>query len=229
MERESFEDDATAALMNEAFVSIKVDREERPDLDGIYMDAVQAMNGHGGWPLSAFLTPEGRPFYAGTYFPPEPAHGMPSFRQVLSGIAEAWRDRRDELVVQAGAGHRGHRALGRTRRGRRATDRRRSRTDALDQLRRTFDRTMGRLRGRAEVPPAHDPGVRAPPRAARFAGRDGDAGDHAGSHGGGRDLRPAGRRLRPVRDGRAPGTCRTSRRCSTTTPSCSSYTSAPGR
>ncbi len=103
MERESFEDPATAALMNASFVSIKVDREERPDLDGIYMDAVQAMNGHGGWPLSAFLTPDGRPFYAGTYFPPEPAHGMPSFRQVLEGIADAWRERRDELVVQAAA------------------------------------------------------------------------------------------------------------------------------
>ena len=101
MERESFEDPTTAALMNASFVSIKVDREERPDLDGIYMDAVQAMNGHGGWPLSAFLTPDGRPFYAGTYFPPEPAHGMPSFRQVLEGIADAWRERRDELALQA--------------------------------------------------------------------------------------------------------------------------------
>ncbi len=102
MERESFEDSDVAAVMNARFISIKVDREERPDLDAIYMDAVQAMNGHGGWPLSAFLTPEGRPFYAGTYFPPEPAHGMPSFRQVLEGIADAWSERRDELVVQAG-------------------------------------------------------------------------------------------------------------------------------
>jgi uncharacterized protein YyaL (SSP411 family) len=101
MERESFEDVETAALMNERFVSIKVDREERPDLDGIYMDAVQAMNGHGGWPLSAFLTPEGRPFYTGTYYPKEPAHGMPSFTQVLTGVSEAWAERRDEIVVQA--------------------------------------------------------------------------------------------------------------------------------
>ena len=100
MERESFEDGATAALMNERFVSIKVDREERPDLDGIYMDAVQAMTGQGGWPLSAFLTPNGEPFYAGTYFPPEARHGMPAFRDVLSGIAEAWRDRREEVVGQ---------------------------------------------------------------------------------------------------------------------------------
>jgi uncharacterized protein YyaL (SSP411 family) len=100
MERESFEDDATAALMNEHFVSIKVDREERPDLDGIYMDAVQAMTGQGGWPLSAFLTPSGEPFYAGTYFPPEPRHGMPAFRDLLEGIAEAWHERRGEVVDQ---------------------------------------------------------------------------------------------------------------------------------
>jgi uncharacterized protein YyaL (SSP411 family) len=102
MERESFEDDDTAQLMNERFVSIKVDREERPDIDGIYMEAVQAMTGSGGWPMSVFLTPEGRPFYAGTYYPPEPRHGMPSFRQVLTGIADAWDERRDEIVAQAG-------------------------------------------------------------------------------------------------------------------------------
>jgi uncharacterized protein len=102
MERESFEDEKTAALMNREFVSIKVDREERPDVDSIYMDAVQAMNGSGGWPMSAFLTPDGRPFYAGTYFPKEPAHGLPSFGQVLTGIAEAWRERRAEIVEQAG-------------------------------------------------------------------------------------------------------------------------------
>ena len=100
MERESFEDDETAALMNEHFVSIKVDREERPDLDAIYMDAAQAMTGSGGWPLTAFLLPDGKPFFAGTYFPPVPQHGLPSFRQVLTGIAEAWRDRRVELVGQ---------------------------------------------------------------------------------------------------------------------------------
>jgi uncharacterized protein len=102
MERESFEDEETARLLNEGFVSIKVDREERPDIDGIYMDAVQAMTGSGGWPMSVFLTPDGRPFYAGTYYPPEPRHGMPSFRQVLIGIADAWDERRDEIVTQAG-------------------------------------------------------------------------------------------------------------------------------
>ena len=101
MERESFEDDATAALLNERFVSIKVDREERPDIDGIYMTAVQAMNdGHGGWPMSVFLTPDGTPFFAGTYFPNEPRGGMPSFVQVLEGVAAAWRDRRSDVVTQ---------------------------------------------------------------------------------------------------------------------------------
>jgi uncharacterized protein YyaL (SSP411 family) len=102
MERESFEDEETAAFLNAHFVPIKVDREERPDLDAIYMDAVQAMTGQGGWPLSAFLTPDGKPFFAGTYFPKEPARGMSSFRQVLEGIAEAWRDRRDDIEVQGG-------------------------------------------------------------------------------------------------------------------------------
>jgi uncharacterized protein len=94
MERESFEDEATAALMNESFVSIKVDREERPDLDSIYMDAVVTLTGQGGWPMTVFLTPAGEPFFGGTYFPPEPRYGMPSFRDVLAGVAEAWRARR---------------------------------------------------------------------------------------------------------------------------------------
>jgi hypothetical protein len=100
MERESFEDPDVAALMNANFVCIKVDREERPDVDAIYMDAVQMMTGHGGWPLHAFCTPDGAPFYCGTYFPPDDRPPMPSWRRVVSGIAEAWRDRRDELVAQ---------------------------------------------------------------------------------------------------------------------------------
>jgi uncharacterized protein len=99
MERESFEDEATAAQMNKDFVAIKVDREERPDLDSIYMDAVQAMTGSGGWPLNVFLTPDGKPFYGGTYFPDRPRHGLPSFRQVLEGVASAWRERRDEVTA----------------------------------------------------------------------------------------------------------------------------------
>jgi uncharacterized protein YyaL (SSP411 family) len=97
MERESFEDETTARLLNDRFVAIKVDREERPDLDSIYMSAVQAMTGGGGWPMSVFLTPEGRPFYGGTYYPNEPRHGLPSFRQVLQGVSEAWRTQRGEV------------------------------------------------------------------------------------------------------------------------------------
>ncbi len=98
MEHESFEDEETAALLNEHFISIKVDREERPDLDRVYMSAVQSLTGSGGWPMSVFLTPEGKPFYGGTYFPPEPRYGMPSFREVLRSVNDAWQHRRDELV-----------------------------------------------------------------------------------------------------------------------------------
>jgi uncharacterized protein YyaL (SSP411 family) len=97
MERESFEDQRTAALMNELFVCVKVDREERPDVDALYMEAVQSMTGHGGWPLNVFLTPEQLPFYGGTYFPPEPRHGMPAWTQVLQAIGEAWSERREEI------------------------------------------------------------------------------------------------------------------------------------
>jgi len=97
MERESFEDPRTAALMNELFVCVKVDREERPDVDALYMEAVQSMTGHGGWPLNVFLTPEQLPFYGGTYFPPQPRHGMPAWTQVLQAIGETWAERREEL------------------------------------------------------------------------------------------------------------------------------------
>ncbi|HLM28117.1 MAG TPA: thioredoxin domain-containing protein [Thermoleophilaceae bacterium] len=97
MERESFEDEDTARLMNERFVCIKLDREERPDLDSIYMEACQAMTGHGGWPLNVFLTPEQVPFYAGTYFPPQPRQGLPSWSQVLEAVSAAWQERRDEI------------------------------------------------------------------------------------------------------------------------------------
>ncbi|MGH3001775.1 MAG: thioredoxin domain-containing protein [Gaiellaceae bacterium] len=97
MERESFEDPLTASAMNERFVCIKVDREERPDLDSVYMDAVVSLTGSGGWPMTVFLTPAGEPFFGGTYFPPEPRHGLPSFRQVLVAVGDAWQDRRGEV------------------------------------------------------------------------------------------------------------------------------------
>jgi uncharacterized protein YyaL (SSP411 family) len=101
MEHESFEDPATAELMNRLFVCIKVDREERPDVDQIYMDVVTGLTGHGGWPLTVFCTPDGRAFHGGTYYPPEPRHGMPSFRQVLVAVEQAWRERRGEVDASA--------------------------------------------------------------------------------------------------------------------------------
>ncbi|MEV5435637.1 thioredoxin domain-containing protein [Streptomyces sp. NPDC052682] len=102
MAHESFEDRETADYLNAHFVSVKVDREERPDVDAVYMEAVQAATGHGGWPMTVFLTPDAEPFYFGTYFPPAPRHGMPSFRQVLQGVHAAWTDRREEVTEVAG-------------------------------------------------------------------------------------------------------------------------------
>ena len=101
MAHESFEDPEVAAVMNERFVNVKVDREERPDVDALYMDAVQALTGRGGWPMTVFLTPDGRPFYAGTYFPPTDRGGMPGFRRVLDAVDEAWRRRRADVETQA--------------------------------------------------------------------------------------------------------------------------------
>jgi uncharacterized protein len=103
MAHESFEDEATAAYMNEHFVNVKVDREERPDVDAVYMQATTAMTGHGGWPMTVLLTPDGEPFFAGTYFPDRPRHGQPAFRQVLEALAEAWRNRRKEVTDVAGS------------------------------------------------------------------------------------------------------------------------------
>src|SRR3982751_1977965 len=102
MAHESFEDADVAAVMNREFVNVKVDREERPDVDAVYMAATQALTGQGGWPMTVFLTPQGQPFYAGTYFPPSPRHGIPSFRQLLQAISEAWRTQRDEVEAAGG-------------------------------------------------------------------------------------------------------------------------------
>ncbi|MGH8916220.1 MAG: thioredoxin domain-containing protein, partial [Acidimicrobiia bacterium] len=101
MAHESFEDPETASEMNRLYVNIKVDREERPDVDSIYMEAVQTMTGRGGWPMTVWLTPDGRPFYAGTYFPNTDRHGMPSFRNVMRGVSEAWETKRDEVLGQS--------------------------------------------------------------------------------------------------------------------------------
>jgi uncharacterized protein YyaL (SSP411 family) len=153
MERESFEDPATARYMNDHFVCMKVDREERPDVDAIYMDACQAMTGHGGWPLNAFVTPDQVPFYVGTYFPPNDRHGMPSWRRVLEAVAEAWTTKREQ--IRAG----GDRITARLSGGAtlqpsdevmdpRALD------DAVEKLRASYDERAGGFGGAPKFPPS---------------------------------------------------------------------------
>ncbi len=160
MERESFEDAAIGAALGEHFVPIKLDREQRPDLDEIYMTALQLLTGQGGWPLNVFLTPPGargeddpglEPFYAGTYFPPRPAHGRPSFAQLLDGVAQAWRDRREEILDHAAdltAGLREHLERG----GEPVRLDERNIGAALDILLRTHDRTNGGFGGAPKFP-----------------------------------------------------------------------------
>jgi uncharacterized protein len=153
MERESFEDPETAALMNELFVSIKLDREERPDIDSIYMEACQAMTGSGGWPLNVFLTPEQVPFYAGTYFPPESRMGMPSWRDVLVAVAQAWEDRRDE--IRAGAGGIAERLQGGARLRASSEPLRDELLDrAVEGLRSQYDAANGGFGSAPKFPPA---------------------------------------------------------------------------
>jgi uncharacterized protein YyaL (SSP411 family) len=153
MEHESFEDDDTALLMNDRFVNVKVDREERPDVDALYMDAVVSMTGHGGWPMTVFLTPEGEPFFGGTYFPPEPRHGMPAFRDVLVAIADLYRDERGTAASSAA----------RITEALEASSRVRPSTDPLTEgllggaaraLRRQFDPEWGGFGGAPKFPPA---------------------------------------------------------------------------
>ena len=153
MERESFEDEATASVMNEHFVCIKLDREERPDLDAIYMEACQAMTGQGGWPLNVFLTPDQVPFYAGTYFPPEERHGMPSWRRVLEAVSEAWTARGDEIRARGGA-------IADRLRGGAALEPAEEPLEpavldaAVDGLRKAFDPVYGGFGGAPKFPPA---------------------------------------------------------------------------
>jgi uncharacterized protein YyaL (SSP411 family) len=153
MERESFEDPEIAAVMNEHFVPIKVDREERPDVDAVCMEACQAMTGHGGWPLNCFLTPEQAPFYCGTYYPPEPARGMPSWRMVLLAIADAWEKRRSDIIEQ---GARVVQSLGATARLEPSSDPIRAEVldEALDMLQRSFDAENGGFGGAPKFPAA---------------------------------------------------------------------------
>jgi len=154
MAHESFEDEATAALLNDNFVSIKVDREERPDVDAVYMDATVALTGHGGWPMSVFADADGKPFYAGTYFPPQPRHGMPSFPQLLTAITESWRDRRDEV---AGAADRITKALAERERAVASDGTPPSAADldtAVTALRQSYDTARGGFGRAPKFPPS---------------------------------------------------------------------------
>jgi uncharacterized protein YyaL (SSP411 family) len=153
MEHESFENEAIAGLMNENFVNIKVDREERPDLDQIYMTAIQMMTGHGGWPMTMFLTPEGVPFYGGTYFPPTDRYNMPGFPRILASVAEAYRSQKDQVASTAQT------MLGELRKaGLVETSRESLTTDVLDSAVRrisaNYDRTNGGFGGAPKFPPA---------------------------------------------------------------------------
>ncbi|WP_274913633.1 thioredoxin domain-containing protein [Streptomyces sp. WZ-12] len=157
MAHESFEDPALAALLNEHFVAVKVDREERPDVDAVYMEAVQAATGQGGWPMTVFLTPDAEPFYFGTYFPPQPRHGMPSFGQVLEGVRGAWADRRDEVGEVAGrivADLAGRSLAESLPEGEQRPPRPEELAAALMGLTREFDAVHGGFGGAPKFPPA---------------------------------------------------------------------------
>ena len=224
MAHESFEDPDTAAVMNRLFVNVKVDREERPDVDAIYMDSVQAMTGRGGWPMTVFLTPDGRPFFGGTYYPDRPRGGMASFRQVMEAIDEAWTNRRadvhaqaDQLVALIDRTSRGAASLGAESAD--AADEGRALDRAGDAILASFDPEWGGFGGAPKFPaamtlasaPAH-PSSQLPSRAAAGGA------DQPRRHGLRRHLRPPGRRVRPLFGGPPLGSCPTSRRCSTTTP-----------
>ncbi len=229
MERESFEDPVTAAYLNANFVSIKVDREERPDLDAIYMDAVQALTGSGGWPMSVFLTPDGRPFYGGTYFPNTRRHGLPSFRDVLEavagGVARAARRRRARRRPGWPRDSRATVRLGRRRRlpSMPPSWTRRSRPWRPGSMPRTAAggrRRSSRSRWRSSSCSARAAAgdARALPLARRTLDRMAAGGIHDQLGGG----------FARYADGAQPGSCPTSRRCSPTTPSSRASTSTRG-
>jgi uncharacterized protein YyaL (SSP411 family) len=153
MERESFENDAIAQLLNREFVSIKVDREERPDVDSIYMQAVQMMTGHGGWPMSMFLTPEGKPFYAGTYFPPDDRHGMPGFRRVLMHIVDAYRSRRTDVEEASNEVQQAISQSMQLRTGAKVVDRV-ALDEAAERIAGAYDRVNGGFGGAPKFPPS---------------------------------------------------------------------------
>ena len=198
MERESFEDPRIAEVMNAEFVCIKVDREERPDVDSIYMGAVQAMTGRGGWPMTVFLTPEGKPFYGGTYYPPEDRHGIPGFPRVLASIANAYRQERGEVVLATERLLQQMRAMATAGRGVEPLT-----ADVLAQafagIAKDFDPTHGGigLQPKFPQPMTYEfPAALLP--ALRRRERAGDGRHDAGPHGDGRHIRPGRRRLPPL-------------------------------
>jgi len=155
MERESFEDEATAAYMNEHFVNVKVDREERPDVDALYMEAVQSISGHGGWPMTVFLDPEGVPFYAGTYFPPDESRGMPSFRMVMEAVVDAFERKREEIRERAGPTRERLGAVGLIEPSPEPPEAARL-DEAMGRLQAAADRERGGFGGAPKFPPAAD-------------------------------------------------------------------------
>ncbi len=152
MERESFEDTATAAYMNEHFVNVKVDREERPDVDALYMEAVQAISGQGGWPMTVFLDPEGVPFYGGTYFPPDDSRGMPSFRMVMEAVVDAFESKREEIEQRAPQMRARLAAIGQLEPA--DSPRAAMLDEAVERLRGAADRARGGVGGAPKLPPA---------------------------------------------------------------------------
>ena len=226
MERESFEDEGVAALLNAQFVPIKVDREERPDLDELYMGAVQAITGRGGWPMSVWLTPELKPFYGGTYFPPAPRYGMPGLLPG-AGRASAGPGGSGAPEVEGDAGRLAE-ALARQAQVRPGTalPGPEAFEHALEQLRRSFDAALGRLRTGAQVPPGHGGG--ADPAAGR-AGRTGPWPCAPWTPWPKAACSTTWAGASPATAWTGSGWCRTSRRCSTTTPSWPPATWAPSR
>ena len=220
---------ATAAFMNEHFVCVKVDREERPDVDAVYMAATQAMTGSGGWPMTVFTTPTGEPFFCGTYFPPRRVHGMPSFPEVLASVAAAWTTRRDEVEASAADHRRGARRAGRRVGAPAGAVRRHVVDDALAALATTFDAARGGFGGAPKFPPSM-----VLEWLLRHHARTGDVqaladgGGDARGDGPRRHVRPARRWLRAVLGRRRVGGARTSRRCSTTTRCCCGCTCTRG-
>ena len=225
MAHESFEDAATAALINENFVAIKVDREERPDIDAVYMQVTQAMTGQGGWPMTVFLTPDGSPFYAGTYFPPQPTHGLPAFTQVLAAVDEAWRVRREDVIGSAGqiATQLRSAAAGLSGAGSETIEGA-DLDQALGTLTDEFDQPNGGFGRAPKFPPSL-----VLEALLRYRRPEADAMAmaclRAMAAGGIYDQLAA---ASPVTASMRSGRCRTSRRCSTTTRCCSAATPTPG-